>query len=61
MSAENDLERLSRIATTNLTVAMQLRATAWALTEAGLRMAHPEWDETAIQAEVRNQFLRTAG
>ena len=46
---------------TNLTVAMELRATAWALAEAGLRTFRPELDEAAIQAEVRALFRRSAG
>jgi hypothetical protein len=57
----DETERLSRAAMTNLTVAMELRATAWALAEAGLRTFRPELDEAAIQAEVRALFRRTAG
>ncbi|MEN9818640.1 MAG: hypothetical protein RLZ32_2520 [Gemmatimonadota bacterium] len=57
----DEIEILSRAATRNLTVAMQLRATAWALAEAGVRAFRPEWDEAAVQAEVRSQFRRTAG
>ena len=52
---------MSRAAMTNLTVAMELRATAWALAEAGLRTFRPELDEAAIQGEVRALFRRTAG
>lgn len=57
----DETERLSRAAMTNLTVAMELRATAWALAEAGLRTFRPELDEAAIQGEVRALFRRTAG
>lgn len=54
-------DALSQAATTNLTVAMQLRATAWALAEAGLRAFRPELDDAAIQEEVRAQFRRASG
>ena len=57
----DETERLSRAAMTNLTVAMELRATAWALAEAGLRTFRPELDEAAVQTEVRALFRRTAG
>lgn len=58
---QDESERLSRAATTNLTIAMELRATAWALTEAGLRAFRPELDEAAIQSQVRAQFRRSGG
>lgn len=51
---------LSEAALLNLTVAMQLRATAWALSEAALRAFRPELDEAAIAAEVRAQFRRAS-
>jgi len=52
---------LSEAAATNLSVAMELRATAWALTAAGLRAFRPELTEDAVQAAVRAQFRRTSG
>ncbi len=60
MEAE-PLDALSRAATVNLTVAMELRATAWALSEAGLRAFRPEISEAEVQAEVRALFRRAAG
>ena len=56
-----DADELSRIATTNLAVSASLRATAWALTEAGLRTFRPELSEEQVQAEVRAQFRRASG
>ena len=52
---------LSQIATVNLTVALELRATAWKLAEAGLRTFRPELDEDAVQAQVRALFRQAAG
>jgi hypothetical protein len=52
---------LSRAAERNLAVAMSLRATAWQLTEAGLRTFRPELSEVEVQAEVRALFRRTSG
>jgi len=52
---------LSRAAERNLAVAMSLRATAWQLTEAGLRTFRPELSEDEVQAEVRALFRRTSG
>ncbi len=52
---------LSQIATVNRTVAMELRATAWRLAEAGLRTFRPDLDEDAVQAEVRALFRRATG
>jgi hypothetical protein len=52
---------LSRAAERNLAVAMSLRATAWQLTEAGLRTFRPELSESEVQAEVRALFRRTSG
>lgn len=52
---------VSAAATVNLQVAMELRATAWALAEAGVRAFRPELTEEEVQAEVRAQFRRAAG
>ncbi len=52
---------LSQAAEANLAVAMQLRATAWELSAAGLRAFRPELTEEQVQCEVRAQFRRTAG
>lgn len=41
-----------------LAVAHQLREAAWELTAAGIRMRHPELSEEAVQARVREIFLR---
>ncbi|MBU6367929.1 MAG: hypothetical protein KJT01_17070 [Gemmatimonadetes bacterium] len=54
-------DRLSEVATRHLQVAMELRATAWALAAAGLRAFRPEWTEAQVQAEVRAQFRRASG
>lgn len=51
---------LSEAARVNLTVARQMRATAWALADAALRTFRPELDEDAIQAEIRAQFRRAS-
>jgi hypothetical protein len=59
--AEITPDRLSEVATRNLRVAMELRATAWELMAGGLRTFRPEWTEQQIQAEVRAQFRRAAG
>lgn len=56
-----ELEILSRAAERNLTVAMELRATAWELAAAGLRAFRPELSEAEVQAEVRTLFLRASG
>lgn len=55
------VDTISRAATVNLEVAMQLRATAWALVEAGIRAFRPELSEEEVQREVRTQFRRAAG
>lgn len=55
------MDPVSQAAVTNLTVAMQLRDTAWALAAAGVRAFRPELDEAAVQAEVRQQFLIASG
>ena len=54
-------DALSLIARRNLDVSMSLRATAWRLTEAGLRAFRPELSEAQVQAEVQGQFRRTTG
>jgi hypothetical protein len=43
-----------------LQVAFQLRETAWQLVVAGVRLRDPQLDEAAIQARVREIFLRAA-
>lgn len=58
---DTHLEILSRAAERNLTVAMELRATAWELAAAGLRTFRPELSEAEVQAEVRTLFLRASG
>lgn len=60
-SNASEADELSRVATTNLAVSASLRATAWALTEAGLRTFRPELSEQQVQAEVRAQFRRASG
>ncbi|MCA0375516.1 MAG: hypothetical protein LCH84_07595 [Gemmatimonadetes bacterium] len=52
---------LSAAAARNLSVAMQLRATAWELSAAGVRTFRPELTEAEVQAEVRALFRRTGG
>ena len=32
---------------------------AWEVKKAGVRMRHPEWDEVAVEDEVRRVFVRT--
>lgn len=54
-------DMLSRAAERNLSVAMSLRATAWQLTEAGLRTFRPELSEVEVQDEVRALFRRSGG
>ena len=54
-------DALSQVASRNLQVAMELRRTAWQLTEAGVRSFRPHLDESAVQEEVRAQFRRAAG
>ncbi|MCU0626280.1 MAG: hypothetical protein MUF21_07310 [Gemmatimonadaceae bacterium] len=61
MPPERADDPLSQIATVNLTVAMELRATAWKLAEAGLRSFRPDLTEEAVQAEVRALFRRATG
>lgn len=51
---------LSQAAEVNLAVAMELRATAWSLAEAGLRAFRPELSEEQVQAEVRALFRRAS-
>jgi hypothetical protein len=60
-AAQASLDLLSAAATRNLAVAMQLRETAWELSAAGIRAAHPELGEEAVQAQVRALFRRTTG
>jgi hypothetical protein len=55
------LDVLSAAATRNLSVAMQLRETAWDLSAAGIRTARPELSEEAVQVEVRALFRRATG
>lgn len=54
-------ETLSQVAARNLQVAMELRRTAWQLTEAGVRTFRPHLDDSAVQNEVRAQFRRATG
>lgn len=61
VAAATDSDVLSVTATRNLAVAMSLRATAWALAEAGLRSFRPELSEAEVQAAVRSQFRRSTG
>ncbi len=58
---DSGIIELSRIASTNLAVSASLRATAWALAEAGLRTFRPELSEEQVQDEVRAQFRRASG
>ena len=37
--------------------AVQLRRSAWLMKAAGIRIQHPEWDETRVQDETRRIFL----
>jgi hypothetical protein len=60
-ASQEALDVLSAAATRNLTVAMQLRVTAWELSAAGIRAARPELSEEAVQAQVRALFRRTTG
>jgi len=57
-SPDTQFQILSRAAERNLTVAMELRATAWELAAAGLRTFRPELSEAEVQAEVRLLFLK---
>jgi len=43
-----------------LELAFDLRAVAWELKASGLRQQHPEWDETAVQNQVR-EIIRLGG
>ncbi len=43
-----------------LRVAFQLRETAWQLVVAGVRMREPLLDDAAVQARVKEIFLRAA-
>lgn len=43
-----------------LNVASSLRNTAWELSAAGIRHAHPELPEEEVQQRVRQIFLRAA-
>ena len=61
IASDEERDRLSAVATRNFAVAMSLRATAWQLTEAGIRAFRPELAEAEVQAEVRAQFRRATG
>ncbi|MGE4132364.1 MAG: hypothetical protein AB7F86_12050 [Bdellovibrionales bacterium] len=40
--------------------AFKLREMAWIMKAAGVRMQHPDWNEDAVQQEVRKIFLHAS-
>ena len=40
--------------------ALALRETAWSLTAAGMKMRHPQWTESEIEAAVRAHFAHAS-
>lgn len=57
-TARDSAASVAATAEQKLAAAFSLRATAWELAAAGVRFRHPDLAEDAVQARVRDAFMR---